>query len=76
MMRTMSHGDILFFNDKDTFGFDQKAKELITTRRSPFVQTAPRKYRHETNFKLARRGHGDPIGKYPEFLMPSTDAKT
>ena len=24
--------------------------------------------RHETNFRPARRGHGDTIGKYPENI--------
>ena len=23
---------------------------------------------HEKRFKLARKGHGDPLGKYPEFI--------
>ena len=29
-------------------------------------------YSHENKFKLARRGHGDPIGKYPEFINKKT----
>ena len=24
--------------------------------------------KHEVRFKLARRGHGDPIGRYPDFV--------
>ena len=26
--------------------------------------------KHDTKFKLARRGHGDPLGRYPEFIEP------
>jgi hypothetical protein len=32
----------------------------------------PNKFPHEADFKLARRGHGDPLGKYPEFIAPKT----
>jgi hypothetical protein len=77
MPRTMSHGDILFSKNAATYGFDNKAEEIMKTSRSPFVMSAPRKFRHEADFKLARRGHGEPIGKYPEFIRPSTtDAKS
>lgn len=72
MPRTMSHGDILFATNRETYGFDSKAQDIIKTSRSPFVMSAPRKFRHESSFKLARRGHGDPIGKYPEFIRPAT----
>lgn len=70
MPRNMSHGDILFSSNRATFGFDDQAQIIMKTSRSPFVITAPRKISHESEFKLARRGHGEPIGKYPEFIMP------
>ena len=28
--------------------------------------------KHETQFIPARRGHGDPINKYPEFIKKKT----
>ena len=31
-----------------------------------------KKFPHEVDFKLARRGHGDPIGKYPENIEKKT----
>lgn len=46
MMRTMSHGGILFSSVKEVYGSDDRAKELMSTYRAPFVQSAPRKYRH------------------------------
>ncbi len=42
----MSHGGILFSSNKDTFGFDDQAQNIMKTSRSPFVMTAPRKFRH------------------------------
>lgn len=72
MPRNISHGDILFSDNRATFGFDDQAQIIMKTSRSPFVMTAPQKFRHESDFKLARRGHGDPLGKYPEFIMPES----
>jgi hypothetical protein len=31
---------------------------------------------HENKFKLARKGHGDPIGRYPEYIKPRERAIT
>jgi len=41
--------------------------------KNPFNISQPRSVGHEAKFRLARRGHGDPLGKYPEFIMPQTD---
>lgn len=74
MFRSMSHGDILFTPHKKVYGTDDTAKELMKSK-SPFVETPPFKINHETKFKLARRGHGDPLGKYPEFIVPQTTGR-
>jgi hypothetical protein len=60
----MSHGDILFSSDKRQYGIDNKTEELIK-KRHEFTLGSPVKVTHEANFKLARKGHGDPLGRYP-----------
>jgi hypothetical protein len=62
--RSMSHGNIIFAGNQETFGFDDKAKEIMKSK-SPFIESPPTIVGHEGNFKPARRGHGDAIGKYP-----------
>ena len=66
----MSHGNILFTNHKEIYGEDSVTKELLE-KKKVFSNTPPRAVNHEAKFKLARKGHGDPIGKYPEFVPPA-----
>jgi len=70
IFRTMSHGDILFSNPKRTYGLDNYANELLKKKHS-FTPSSPVKVNHDTSFKLARRGFGDPIDKFPEYISPS-----
>lgn len=53
-----------------TYGIDPEGEELLKKKKI-FVNSPPRAVHHETQFKLSRRGHGDPIGRYPEFIPPS-----
>jgi hypothetical protein len=71
----MSHGNLTFHSHKTTYGIDGKAESELKQRKQ-FVFTAPKKFSHEVLFKLACRGHGEPIGKYPEFIMPETNLKS
>ena len=48
MPRNMSHGDILFSTNRTTFGFDSQAEIIMKTSRSPFVMSAPKKFRHDS----------------------------
>jgi hypothetical protein len=64
MFRSMSHGDIRFTNDKALYGLDSKSIDVLKSKHI-FKESIPKKFSHDTNFKLARRGHGDPLGKYP-----------
>lgn len=70
MIRSMSHGDILFSSHKMTYGIDAEAEEMLKKKKI-FLNSPPRAVHHETQFKLARRGHGDTIGRYPEFIPPT-----
>lgn len=45
---------------------------MLSSRKKSFSTSHITKYPHENNFKLARRGHGDPINKYPEFIEKKT----
>ena len=60
----MSHGNLTFNSHRTSYGIDGKAENELRQRKQ-FVFTAPKKFGHEVSFKLARRGHGDVIGKYP-----------
>lgn len=70
--QSMSHGNRTFYKDKTVFGEDDRAKSMLSTRRHSSSTSHINKYSHENKFKLARRGHGDPIGKYPEFVEKRT----
>jgi hypothetical protein len=75
MFKSMSHGEGNFSKDKVQYGIDDKAKQLISQKKTHnFVP--PNRVSHETKFKLARRGHGDPIGRYPEYVKPRERAHT
>ena len=65
----MSHGNLCFGNDKGIYGVDQSAEELLKTKKM-YKDPVPRVYKHDTNFKLARGGHGHTIGKDPG-VMPT-----
>lgn len=64
MFRSTSHGGDYFSKDRLVFGIDDKSRMLLSQKK-PFKFTTPKKLNHEVRFKLARRGHGDPIGRYP-----------
>lgn len=67
MFRSMSHGAKTFQKDLSTYGEDQKA-QLTLSQRKQRSKSVFNIYPHEVNFKLARRGHGDPLGSYPKFI--------
>ncbi len=67
MFKSMSHGGNFFSKEKTVFGMDDHAK-MILSRKKPFKFGNYNRLNHENRFKLARRGHGDPIGRYPEFI--------
>ena len=64
------HGNRAFSADRHVYGEDDEAKEMLSSRkmRRAYSSTHINKYKHESKFKLARRGHGDPIGRYPQFV--------
>lgn len=64
MFKSMSHGGSTFTNDKRQFGQDDRTK-LIMSQKKPQHYGNIKTVTHDANFKLARRGHGDPIGRYP-----------
>lgn len=74
LFRSMSHGDVLFSSDRKAYGLDQRTEELLKRRRTVEL-SPPVRTNHETGFKPARRGHGDPIGKFPEFMAPNPESE-
>jgi hypothetical protein len=75
MFKSMSHGDSSFIKDKVQYGLDDKAKQLISQKKS-YNYGGYNRIVHDNKFKLARRGHGDPIGRYPEYVKPRERALT
>lgn len=71
MFRSMSHGAKTFSKDVHIYGEDAKAKSILTVKRSQ-SQTLMPKFPHEAKFKLARRGHGDTLGQYPQYIEKKT----
>ncbi len=71
----MSHGDRNFTKDRLQYGIDDQAQRIINQKKSHNFAGANR-VNHENKFKLARRGHGDPIGRYPEYVKPRERAVT
>lgn len=69
--KSMSHGNKAFSKDLATYGEDAKAKQLFQSR-STRAKTSMNAFPHEAAFKPARRGHGDPIGKFPEHIEKKT----
>ncbi len=64
MFRSVSHGRSTFSKDKHVYGLDDKTMSLLD-RKKPVRVSKSVFAKHDTRFKLARRGHGDPIGRYP-----------
>jgi hypothetical protein len=75
MFRSMSHGNSLFTRERAIYGIDDQAKMLLSQKK-PFRFGPYKRTTHETKFKLARRGHGDPIGRYPESVETRGRIKT
>ena len=69
MFRSVSHGGRTFSKDKIVYGLDDKSKSLLT-HKIPIKSAKSMFAKHDTKFKLARSGHGDPLGRYPEFIEP------
>ena len=68
----MSHGSLCFGTDKDVYGVDKSAEELLK-QKMMYKDPVPKVYKHETKFKLARGGHGHTIGRYPEFMPTNSE---
>ena len=66
LFKSASHGNRAFSKNSDVYGEDAKTKSMMQKPRER-VKTIG-SVQHETDFKLSRRGHGDPIGKYPPFV--------
>jgi hypothetical protein len=60
----MSHGDKPFVKDLFTYGEDAKAKQILQSK-STRAKTSMNLFPHEAAFKPARRGHGDPLCRFP-----------
>jgi hypothetical protein len=75
MFKSMSHGEGNFTKDKIQYGVDDKVKMLISQKKSRTFGNYNRVV-HEARFKLARKGHGDPISRYPEYIKPRERAQT
>lgn len=75
MFKSMSHGESNFTKDRIQYGLDDKAK-LIMSQKKSHTFVGHSKVTHDNKFKLARRGHGDPIGRYPEYIKPRERAHT
>ena len=67
----MSHSKGIFSKNSLVYGEDAKAKQNLqnkTTRAKTTMATFP----HEAPFKPARKGHGDPLAKFPEHIPSKT----
>ena len=71
----MSHGGNNFAKNKDQYGIDDKTKMLMTQKK-PHTYSNYNRVSHEAKFKPARKGHGDPIARYPEYIKPRERAHT
>ncbi len=60
----MSLGNIAFSSNKEAYGIDSQALQLLKHKKT-FVNSPPKIGQHDGKFKLARGGHGNPLGKYP-----------
>lgn len=60
----MSHGGKAFTKDLIAYGEDARAKQLFQST-GKRAKTSINAFPHEAPFKPARRGHGEPLGKFP-----------
>ena len=74
MFKSMSHGNKTFTKDKEQYGNDAKAEQIAAQNRS--TARVATSVNNQERFKLARRGHGDPIGRYPEWTDTRQRAHT
>lgn len=65
----MSHGGSNFSKDKVQYGIDDKTRMIMSQKKSHTYGNCQR-VTHDAKFKPAVRGHGDPIGRYPEYVKP------
>lgn len=75
MFKSMSHGGKNFNKDKVDYGEDEKAKMLINSKKT-VTYGHYKRVNHDYKFKPARKGHGDPIGRYPDYVKPKERANT
>jgi len=64
MFKSLSHGGENFTKDKKQYGIDETTKSLMGQKKEHYYGNSKR-VNHEAKFKLARRGFGEPIGRYP-----------
>ena len=75
MFKSMSHGNKKFTKDKAAYGYDDKAKGIMNQKKTISYGNYKR-VTHDYKFKPAIKGHGDPIGRYPEYIKPKERATT
>lgn len=75
MFKSMSHGGSNFTKDKLQYGLDERTKMLMSQKKGASNANYKR-VTHDAKFKPAVRGHGDPIGRYPEYVKPRERAMT
>ena len=71
----MSDGSKTFSKDLLVFGEDNKAKELAAQKKTRRSMSDLGAFKHENKFIPVRKGHGDPIGKYPSYIEKVTTEK-
>ena len=49
---------------------------MIMNQKKNIVYANYNRVNHDYRFKPARKGHGDPIGRYPEYVKPKERATT
>ena len=75
MFKSMSHGNKAFTKDKEQYGIDAQAEQIMKQKKGSH-QVRGESVNQDARFKLARRGHGDPIARYPEWAEPRVRAQT
>lgn len=75
MFKSMSHGNKNFTKDKVQYGEDDKAKQLMNQKKT-LTYGHYKRVNHDYRFKPARKGHGDPIARYPEYIRPKSRPET
>ena len=75
MFKSMSHGGNNFTKDKNTYGVDDKTKLVLSQKQTTAFGNYKR-VNHDYKFKPARKGYGDPLGRYPEYIKPRERTQT